>query len=122
MGEKGFPDADRTDDREGFDGPEEACMVNCVRRRRITGGRGGRFPVQPVVQCGAATMANVAPLATESLYVSESEGLPRVRIPLSPPDCNSLGWASCGGSTMNRGWNSTVTKATRSPSWVVRLC
>jgi len=30
-------------------------------------------------------MANMAPVAIESLYVSESKGLPRVRIPLSPP-------------------------------------
>ena len=37
------------------------------------------------VQCGAATMANMAPAAIESLYVSESKGIPRVRIPLSPP-------------------------------------
>jgi hypothetical protein len=40
--------------------------------------------VQPV-QCGMATMANMAHVAIESLYVSESTGLPRVRIPLSPP-------------------------------------
>ena len=35
--------------------------------------------MQPV-QCGAATMANMARVAIESLYVSESKGLPRVRI------------------------------------------
>ena len=40
--------------------------------------------MQPV-QCGAGTMANMAALAIESLYVSESKGRPRVRIPLSPP-------------------------------------
>jgi hypothetical protein len=40
--------------------------------------------VQPV-QCGAASMANVARAAIESLYVSESKGVPWVRIPLSPP-------------------------------------
>jgi hypothetical protein len=45
---------------------------------------GWRSPVQPV-QCGAAIMANMAHAAIESLYVSESKGLPRVRIPPSPP-------------------------------------
>jgi hypothetical protein len=41
--------------------------------------QGIEVPVQPV-QCGAATMANMAPVAIESLYVCESKGLPRVRI------------------------------------------
>jgi hypothetical protein len=64
--------------------------------------------VQPV-QCGAATMANMAPLAIESLYVSESKGLPRVRIPLSPPNSpfiiNSLErlvGSSCAGNVPQR--------------------
>ena len=48
---------------------------------------GWRSPVQPV-QCGAATLANMARVAIESLYVYESKGLPRDRIPLSPPTVN----------------------------------
>jgi len=41
------------------------------------------------VQCGAATMANMATVAIESLYVSESKGLPKVRIQPLPrrQDC-----------------------------------
>jgi hypothetical protein len=53
--------------------------------------------VQPV-QCGAATMANMAPMAIESLYVSESKGLPRDRIQPLPrrqdtPRNDPMPWA-----------------------------
>ena len=41
-------------------------------------------PVQSV-QCATATLAHMACTAMKSLYIPESKGLGRVRIPLSPP-------------------------------------
>jgi hypothetical protein len=58
--------------------------LSCLNRDRVKKGshryapsRGWESPVQPV-QCGVATMANMAHAAIESLYLSESKGLPRV--------------------------------------------
>ena len=61
------------------------------------------MPVQPV-QCGAAIMANVARAAIEFLYVYESKGQPRVRIPLSPPVHKQLNTKDLSHSRLYREW------------------